>query len=620
MSFRLTGLSTGTDWESIIRNIIKVERRPIDLEQVRKLKMEEKRDAWKDINTRLSSLQTKVSALKLASTFNAKTAATSNDKVVTASAGTDVAPGTYTVKVTTLAQAQQVRSDAKTSAGSTLSLTAGTITVGKKSDGSAATVNVTASDSLNSLAEKINQVSTTVRASVIQVATTDYRLILTAASTGVDYAFGSTNTGSVADGTSDALTSLGILGGTDTTPANGFKDANELAQAQNAVITVNGLQIQRNSNTISDAVTGLTLNLINEAPTENVTVTVSRNTGTAATAVQSFVDQYNSTYSFIKEKMGKDETTQRYGPLSADPTAQGILNQLRRLVTGAVTGVTGDLGNLQQVGVTTGKWGTAEQDLLVFDSTKLVDELNTSPNDVLELFGAKAVNVALTSNGATATASSTAAGNYNVADLINGQTTSTDWGNPGGGWKDATADTFPDWVEIAFGQSSTIDQLKIYTINSDTMSAASYGIKDFEVQYWNNGAWESLETITGSSVDRVTLDFTAVATDKVRINITDVNGVSPKESRLVELEVYQKNFGVAARLDSYLAGLTSSTGITASTRNALGKEVDQIAKRITKMEDRLTAKEERLFKQFENLEQTLSRLRQQGSWLQAQLQ
>ncbi|TMH62214.1 MAG: hypothetical protein E6H55_08815, partial [Betaproteobacteria bacterium] len=78
------------------------------------------------------------------------------------------------------------------------------------------------------------------------------------------------------------------------------------------------------------------------------------------------------------------------------------------------------------------------------------------------------VNVALASNGGVASASSTyvAPGySFPVAAVNNGDRAGLNWGN-GGGWNDATANTFPDWVQINFSGTQSINQVIVYTLQS----------------------------------------------------------------------------------------------------------------------------------------------------------
>ena len=103
------------------------------------------------------------------------------------------------------------------------------------------------------------------------------------------------------------------------------------------------------------------------------------------------------------------------------------------------------------------------------------------------------------------------------------------WGN-GGGWTDATADAFPDWVQITFNGSKTIDRVVVYTLQdnytspvepTDTLTFSRYGITDFTVQGWNGAAWITLATVTGNNLVKRTVTFTAFTTDRIRVNVTN---------------------------------------------------------------------------------------------------
>lgn len=619
---RLTGLGSGTDMDAIIAKLMAVERRPVAALQKRQLDLEAKRDVWRDVHSRLANLRTKAIDLKLPSTFNAKKVVSGDDKVVAATVTADAIVANYSIKVEDLAQAHSVRSATQTSAIAALGLNAGDITVGEKSDGSAATVSISANDSLNSIAEKINKTSSTVLASVVTVATNDVRLVLKSKNTGVEYAMNhaSGNTGNVANGTSDALTALGVLNGAGTA----FVD--EATAAADSKVRIDGLLIQRSTNTISDTITGLTLDLKAKSASDGgggflaTTLTVSANTSTAVKAVNGFVEQFNSVQSFISSKMTKDPVTGKAGILQGDPTASTILGNVRRMVTGKVAGmIDKKYDSLSQIGITTGAWSSADRDKLVFDSSKFTKAMEEDPALVAELFGAQVSNVALTTNGATAGASTTASG-FNAADLLNGQTSSASWGSAGGGWQGNTVGG-TDYVDITFSESKTIDKIKIHTLNSDTQPAASFGVRDFDIQYWANGTWNTIKSVTNNTNAIYTEDFSALTTDKIRIDVKDVNtdGIDPKYARLVEVEVFQKNFGAASQLDEYLLNLTKTDGTVTSARTVLDKQVQSTKDRITKMELRLKEKEERLINRFAKLETALGKLNRQGSWIQSQL-
>jgi hypothetical protein len=153
-----------------------------------------------------------------------------------------------------------------------------------------------------------------------------------------------------------------------------------------------------------------------------------------------------------------------------------------------------------------------------------------------------ASNVALASVGAVASASSSL-GNYPVAAVNNGDRKGLNWGQSGG-WADATANAYPDWVQINFSGVKTIDRVVVYTLQdnytnpiepTDTLTFASYGVTAFSVQGWNGSAWVDLATVSGNTLVKRSLSFSAFTTDRIRINIT---GSLNAYSCLVEIEAW----------------------------------------------------------------------------------
>ena len=164
----------------------------------------------------------------------------------------------------------------------------------------------------------------------------------------------------------------------------------------------------------------------------------------------------------------------------------------------------------------------------------------------IEAFGvdaspAPSVNVALASAGSTATASSSAGASFPVASLINGDRAGLNWG-AGGGWKDATSGAYPDWVQVDFGTTRTIDSVIVYSLQdspatpvdpSDTMTFASFGVTAFVVEGWNGSAWISLGTVSGNNLVKRKVTFSPAAVSSVRVTINNAIGGF---SRLTEIE------------------------------------------------------------------------------------
>ncbi|HEX7955784.1 MAG TPA: SBBP repeat-containing protein, partial [Pyrinomonadaceae bacterium] len=154
-------------------------------------------------------------------------------------------------------------------------------------------------------------------------------------------------------------------------------------------------------------------------------------------------------------------------------------------------------------------------------------------------------NHALASNGATATASSSYSPNYPAASLNNGDRRGLNW-NSGGGWNDATADSYPDWAEVAFNGARSVDEVSVFTLQdapaspvepTDALQFTKYGVTGFRVEYWDGAAWQTAPGGSFAGNDRVwrKVTFPAVTTTKIRVVVT---GALAGYSRLVEVEAW----------------------------------------------------------------------------------
>lgn len=152
------------------------------------------------------------------------------------------------------------------------------------------------------------------------------------------------------------------------------------------------------------------------------------------------------------------------------------------------------------------------------------------------------VNVALTSNGATATASSTYA-NHAASGAINGDRRGLFvWQN--GYWAAASAGTA--WLEVQFNGSKTISEIDVVTVQdnynapvepTDTMTFSSYGMTAYDVQYWNGSAWVTVSggSVTGNNKVWKKFSFSPITTTKIRVvGNAAVDGFM----RVIELEAW----------------------------------------------------------------------------------
>jgi hypothetical protein len=152
------------------------------------------------------------------------------------------------------------------------------------------------------------------------------------------------------------------------------------------------------------------------------------------------------------------------------------------------------------------------------------------------------VNVAL---AGTASASSTT-GNFSISSINNGDILGSRWGNEGGGWNDDTLGVFPDWVQIEFNESKTINEIDVFTIQDSfgnpneptaSMTFSQYGIVDFTVQYWDGSAWVTVINgdVTGNNYVWRQFSFSPVVTSKFKVTI---NKAIDGFSRIIEVEAW----------------------------------------------------------------------------------
>ena len=155
-------------------------------------------------------------------------------------------------------------------------------------------------------------------------------------------------------------------------------------------------------------------------------------------------------------------------------------------------------------------------------------------------------NVALATAGATATASSTYSnGGYPASSAIDGEHRGLNWGS-NGGWNDGTRAEYPDSLEVDFGASTTLQEIRVYTVQNDFRNpvepdentpADVYGILDFEVQYWDGSIWITVPdgSVTGNDKAMRVFGFPGITTTKIRVLVHNSRN---NFSRITEVEAF----------------------------------------------------------------------------------
>ncbi|HLS89558.1 MAG TPA: flagellar filament capping protein FliD [Sphingobacteriaceae bacterium] len=358
---RVGGLMSGVDWNDIVEQLIYLEAKPLRMTEERKDLTQQRLRAWQGLRSDLQTLHNAVRDLLNLNTAAGVKAASGNETVFTAAAGMGAQPGSYTIVVEQLAQAHSVRSNQFDNQPLGF---AGAFQLDGSGTGQWVEIQVAADDTLANIRAKINAAGAGVSATIV-----DGHLVLTRAETGA---------GQIAfTDTDGVLAGLGLV--------TGGAWAHEMTAGQDARITVNGLAITRSSNTIDDAIEGITLNLLQAGP-DAVTLTVAKDEDSILDKINSFVKAYNS----VLAKMQGLYDHETGGVLNGDSTLSRMIQTLRRLPLEAATGLTGDFTHLFQVGI-----GTVDRSgALQVDEQRLRDALANDPQGVFQLFAADTVGVA----------------------------------------------------------------------------------------------------------------------------------------------------------------------------------------------------------------------------------
>ena len=369
------GLGNGLDFGQVVEQLVKASRIPVDRLNAKKSDLNSKSTDYATLSTKLIALQSAADKMRLPSNFDRSSVSVSDSTVLTATGSSSAVQGSYTVKVTQLAQSHQITNKATKAVSSTttdiVSGGSGTFTF-RVGSGANQTVSLSATATIEDLKTAINDLGAGVTASVINAGSESspaYRLALTAISTGAGNAVTI-----VADNTDlDFLNGSGT-GGTDT-----------LQAAQDAMIVVgdpnlNPVTFQRSSNTMTDAITGVTLTLNKTTGSDTILVNVSRDVTAVQTSIKDLAAAYNEVVKFINERNTYDVATKEGGIFFNEPTVRTVLSQLRTALSSVVPGLT-TYASVGEIGFKTERDGT-----VTIEDAKLSAALSSNYAGVKNLF------------------------------------------------------------------------------------------------------------------------------------------------------------------------------------------------------------------------------------------
>lgn len=371
------GLSTGLNTDALVEALLVQHQAPIERMEARQVQNAQRASLIRTIRTNIQALNTTLSNLSTTAFETRKVDSSDPDNRFVSATALGAATGTYDVTVNEIAtRARLTSSNAMTSMDEDLG---GTVNAEGKyeytitnKDGESTTIALEASqNNLSGLRDAINAQSadTGISATVIQTSAAgdNYKLVLSSTETGLG----------TAATDSDSIFMKGNTGnllGFDSVSEKGSQSSEV---AKDANFTVNGLTMERSSNTITDAVDGMTFTLKAKSAGETTTLSVSTDTEGITSALNDVVSKFNAIYKVYKDNSGQG------GALANDFSLRSLMSQTRNALMGTPDGLSADNAyqNAALLGLKTARDGT-----MSVDSSVLKESLDNDVDAASTLF------------------------------------------------------------------------------------------------------------------------------------------------------------------------------------------------------------------------------------------
>jgi flagellar hook-associated protein 2 len=376
-----TSTTTSVDWDSLIASAVNAKLAAATSISTKITANEAKIAAYQTLQTNLSTLSSGLSSLATAvvnslatNVFATRAATLSSTGDVSASSALSMsvkngaATGDHTLTISQIATAHKVMSATQSSATDALG-SSGTISLGL-AGGSSTAISITSTMSLQDVVDAVNAQSATtnVEASIVQVSSGSYRMVLTATQDAADIQYSSTSG-------DDVLNTLGFTDGSGSF-------ANVLQTAQPAEFTLDGIAMTRDTNDISDVLTGVTFNLLQATPSgSSINISIGTDTSQISSALQTFVTNYNAYRDAViaQQATNSDGTASDGAVLFGDSTMRDITSRLEAALNTTVGGL-----SMSAIGLSFN-----EKNELELDTSTLSSILSTNLSGVTKLLSAQ---------------------------------------------------------------------------------------------------------------------------------------------------------------------------------------------------------------------------------------
>lgn len=645
------GIGSGVLNSDLVDQLVAAERKPTETRLTQKTQQAEALlSAYGKLRSAVTELRLPMRQLSSPDNLKAFSASSSNDDIGVSVDATKASRGTYSVEVTSLASAQALASQAVFADRDATSVGQGTLQLSVGDKNTSITID-SSNDTLQGLANAINEADAGVSAGVIDTGS-GYQLVLSADETGTANAV--------------SISVSGDSGGTETDNEglsrfafNSGMDADagltETIAASDAVMSINGIEVTRSTNTFENVIDGLTFDIKAEGTSA---IKVSQDLDAVADRVQGFVDKFNGLQSTIDSLAGFNAEAGVGSLLTGDSTVRNIQNQLRQILTRVVPGMeNASVRSLADVGITT-DWETGG---LEFDREAFKEQLQKNPDDVTALFaeqgrtsdsnvefvrsglntvaGSYEINVTQAATQGTLVAGSAIADTVTVDDSndeftleINGELSTNIKLTHG---VDISAQALVDDIQAqldsgvnrGLGAGEAV-QVELGADNKLRFISGKYGSESsVNVTSSEGGSVLGLSVANGTAGQDVagTINGQVAEGDGQVLYLgSDKGDASGLQVRILGDQTGSRGSitfveGVAGRTVDLVTSMVGADGAIESRTDSLNRDLEQIQESQVRLEERITAYRERLVSQFSAADSLIAQLNSTRDYVSQQL-